>query len=205
LDIRNRNVPLAIWKREIPEEITNAMRSWLKPHDCIVEEKIRVDQQDVRGLIAARLAENEWNGSSENGDWLIDDLTDLVYRFSEAADTSSILFRLESLRDAGCCKFHVHHLPRRMLCTYFGPGTEGAPGEAVCREEIGCIADSIETANRRIIPDADSIQQAPTGAVLLFKGNLYPGEKGNGLVHRSAPVSGPDHTRLLLRIDPLKE
>jgi hypothetical protein len=167
-----------------------------------VQEDIQVDQQNVRGLIAARLGENKWSDNSESGDWLINDLTDLVYRFSEAADVSSVRLHLESLRDAGCCKFHADHLSLRMLCTYFGPGTEWAPGEAVCREEIGCAADSIEAANQRIIPDAGAIQQAPTGAVLVFKGNLFPGEEGRGLVHRSAPVSGLNHTRLRLRMDP---
>ncbi|MDF7799511.1 DUF1826 domain-containing protein [Pontiellaceae bacterium B1224] len=203
-DISERNVPLMMWERDIPEGVTTQIQSWLETEDCCMEEEIHVDQVDVRGLIAARLAENGWIGNSENSNWLIDDLTDLVYRFSEVTDTSSVQLHLESLRDSGCCKFHADYLALRMLCTYFGPGTEWAPEEAVCREEIGCTADSIEAANRRIIPDAKAVQQAPTGAVLLLKGNRYPGEEGYGLVHRSAPVSGPEHTRLRLRIDPVR-
>lgn len=92
-----------------------------------------------------------------------------------------------------------------MLCTYIGPGTEWVPEHGVCREEIGCSAESLEAANRRIVPDAGKIQQTPTGAVLIFKGNLYPGEEGCGLVHRSAPVSAPNQVRLLLRMDPTPE
>ncbi|MDZ8117902.1 DUF1826 domain-containing protein [Pontiella agarivorans] len=203
-EIREPDTPLVMWERDIPGDVVKQIQTWLSTGDCCVEEEIHVDQMDVRGLLAARLAENGWSENSKTGNWLIDDLTDLVYRFSEVADTCSLLFRLESLRDSACCKFHTDYLTLRMLCTYFGPGTEWAPEEAVCHEEIGCTADSTAAANRRIIPNPETIQRTASGTVLLFKGNRYPGTEGRGLVHRSAPVSAPHHTRLLLRIDPVQ-
>lgn len=205
LEVKQQDITLSMWNRSIPEPVAVRMQSWLEEDDCEILEDIHVDQLDVRGLIAARLAENDWDTYSKDGNWLIDDLTDLVYRFSEAANTSSVRFRLETLRHAGCCKFHTDFLEVRMLCTYFGPGTEWVPGHAVCREEIGCSAGSLDEANRRIVPDFNKIQQAPTGTVLIFKGDLYPGEEGGGLVHRSAPVTASNHTRLLLRMDPTPE
>ncbi len=200
-EIHQRGRPLSMWKRAIPGDIEAAIRSWLSVRDCDVDEEIKVDEQDVRGVLSARLSENGWGGHLQARGWLIDDLTDLIYRFSEVADTSAVRFRLESLRDSGCRKFHTDKLALRMLCTYTGPGTEWVSATAVHREALGCVEDSMDEANRRIVPDRTAVQQAPTGAVLVFKGDRYPGQEGLGLVHRSAPVSGADQTRLRLCID----
>ncbi|MEM7396097.1 MAG: DUF1826 domain-containing protein, partial [Verrucomicrobiota bacterium] len=81
------------------------------------------------------------------------------------------------------------------------PGTQWVPEADVRREELICFAASMDEANQRIVPDARAIQNVETGAVLIFKGDLFPGEEGRGLVHRSAPVSGPEQHRFLLCID----
>ncbi|MEM7392701.1 MAG: DUF1826 domain-containing protein [Verrucomicrobiota bacterium] len=194
-------VPVVQWERDLPEGVAAAIRSWLQAGNCEVDEKVEVGRPDVRDLVEDTLAENGWSGDSYVRDWLIDDLTELLLLFGDLANTPYVRFRLNAVRDGGCRKFHVDNIALRMLCTYVGPGTEWASAAAVCREELGCAAESVEAANRRIIPDAAAIQHAPSGAVLLCKGNRYPGEEGHGLVHRSAPVSGPEQDRLRLCID----
>ncbi|HAA11799.1 MAG TPA: hypothetical protein DCE41_08925, partial [Cytophagales bacterium] len=52
-----------------------------------------------------------------------------------------------------------------------------------------------------LVLDADSIQQAETGAVIILKGAIYPKEGTQAVLHRSPTIEESGERRLLLRID----
>lgn len=85
-----------------------------------------------------------------------------------------------------CRLFHADHNHLRLVCTFFGKGTEFLLNEDVNRAGLGT------GTNDGHIPDRP-IQHLNTYDVAVMKGNLFPGNSGRGLVHRSPPLL-PDDT-----------
>lgn len=76
-----------------------------------------------------------------------------------------------------CPRFHVDHVPARLICTYAGPGSEWLTA-----------------------PDAVQVEQLSTGYVAVLKGERWLGNEGHGLVHRS-PAVPAGQRRLMLTLD----
>lgn len=93
-----------------------------------------------------------------------------------------------------CRLFHADHNHLRLVCTFFGKGTEFLLNEDVNRAGLGT------GTNDGHIPDRP-IQHLNTYDVAVMKGNLFPGNSGRGLVHRSPPLLPDDTGRLFLAID----
>lgn len=128
---------------------------------------------------------------------LLQDLDALARRFVDLAKDlpapTPIGLRLEVIAATGCPRFHVDHSQLRLLCTYQGPGTEWLHADQVDR---AALYD--HQPNERILRAGRPACLA-TGAVAVFKGERYPGQRGRGLVHRSPPATG--RMRLLYCLD----
>ncbi|MFN6977025.1 MAG: DUF1826 domain-containing protein [Gemmobacter sp.] len=108
------------------------------------------------------------------------DAQDLARRFAAIMAAPAVALRLEAVTTNACRRFHVDHMPARLLCTYRGQATQyGVPGPQ------GEVAAPAALA---------------TGWVGLFRGSLWPGEE-TALLHRSPPIEGSGETRLLLVLD----
>ncbi len=129
------------------------------------------------------------------------DVLELSRRFADLGGLDSVHVSLEILDHDACRKWHSDRVGMRLLVTYAGPGTEWALASGVDRSWLGKTALDLEEANERIVFDRESIRRAGVGDVLLCKGDLFEGEQGHGLVHRSPPVRIDSRWRLLLRID----
>jgi hypothetical protein len=93
-------------------------------------------------------------------------------------DCDEVGLRLSILTHAMCPNFHTDKVSGRLICTYIGAGTQYISKH-----------------------DKDALQ-AKTGDVILLKGEAWPGNEGNGAIHRSPQL--PDgQRRLLLTLDPL--
>lgn len=113
---------------------------------------------------------------SSDLDYLCEMLTDLV-------GCPAVGVRLERVTRAMCPAWHRDRTGLRMLCTYQGPGTEW---RAMGADDEICWSG-----------------QAPQGAVLLFKGSLWPEAMDSAaLQHRSPSIAPPDY-RTLATFDPL--
>jgi hypothetical protein len=103
-----------------------------------------------------------------------------------------------------CPRFHVDHVICRLICTYFGSGTEWLPESSVTRSALGIIdvkadfADAI-AHNQGCEPDIRTLRE---GSVGLLKGEKWPGNEGRGLVHRS-PAASAEQSRLVVTLDPI--
>lgn len=93
-----------------------------------------------------------------------------------------------------CRLFHADHNQLRLVCTFFGKGTEFLLNEDVNRAGLG------KGTNDGQIPGSP-VQRLDTYDIGIMKGDLFPGNAGNGLVHRSPPLLPGDSGRLFLAID----
>ncbi|TLX52999.1 DUF1826 domain-containing protein [Stutzerimonas nosocomialis] len=121
----------------------------------------------------------------------IDDVTWLTGAFACLVDARRVGVRLRLLDQAMCPRFHVDHVPLRLITTYVGTGSQWLREETMPRQRLGDpAAEPVE---------ARMIEQLPTGAVALFKGEKWQGNEGAGIIHRSPPSDGG--RRLILTLD----
>jgi len=125
---------------------------------------------------------------------LLAEVTLLARHFAAIAGVVTVRARLEALIERGCPVFHADHVGLRLLVAYAGPGTEWVPDTGVNRAALG------SGSNRAIVPDPRAIRRLPEFAAGILKGEAFPGNRGRGVVHRSAPASRA-RPRLLLCLD----
>jgi hypothetical protein len=130
---------------------------------------------------------------------LSEDIAELVDMFCLLFDVKSAGVRLGVLESAMCPKFHVDRIPCRLLTTYQGVATEWLPHELVDRSKLGHGSNGLPDHESGLFDCPDAIQQLNQGDVAILKGDLWEGNEGNGLVHRS-PDTDCGH-RLLLTMD----
>jgi len=129
------------------------------------------------------------------------DIEKLASRYASLKGNLRIDASLAVVTTDKCRKFHADFKPLRLVCTYAGPGTEWVANEAVQRAALINEIEDLDAANRAIVPDAQAIRRASAGHVVLLKGELYPGNAGNGAVHRSPPIAEAGERRLVLTLD----
>lgn len=132
---------------------------------------------------------------------LVPDIVQLAGRFLELTGGVRARVQLERVTRDACRRFHDDQIGLRMLCTYFGPGTEWLDDRDVCAEVLEALGGNVDEANRRIVRDADKVRRAQAGDVLVLKGARYPGRARHGAVHRSPPIEAERASRLVLKID----
>ena len=111
-----------------------------------------------------------------------------------------LTMRLEIVQEHMCSRWHQDHYISRSLITYVGPGTCGADDAFVRWDEFPKTAE--DPTNESVVPQK-GMTQMPTNAVLLIKGDSWPGIRGKGLTHKSPTDhgEGPPPKRLLLKVD----
>jgi hypothetical protein len=124
----------------------------------------------------------------------------LLEMFHSLFAPKAIGLRLTSLSGAMCPKFHVDNVPCRLITTYVGPGSEWLTNEGLDRSKLGAGCGGLSDDRSGLYPNPQSIQTLSSGDVALVKGELWEGNEGAGLVHRS-PVIPAGQQRLLMTLD----
>ena len=114
-----------------------------------------------------------------------------------------LTLRLEVTQYDACWRWHQDAYVSRTLITYVGPGTWAADDASVRWDEFAKALE--EKTNDKCVPQ-ESIKCMETNAVLLMKGNAWPGISGEGLTHKSPEPQKADQPaeppkRLLLKVD----
>jgi hypothetical protein len=183
LDILRSHTNLAIWGRDLPEGFTASLKplAAAAPFSAVVEDT----PEAAVDLLATRLPH------PAPLDLLID-IRRLAMTFAVLADCGGpVRIRLEAITGPACHRWHADAVGLRLLCSYWGPGTEWLPlvgGAPVAR---GLKADALPC----------EASQIATGAVAVLKGEGFPGNAGFGCIHRSPPAGPGERARLLLCID----
>jgi hypothetical protein len=138
----------------------------------------------------------------EGYDNFCSDISHLIDVFSHLFELENVGLRLSILDKAMCPKFHVDHVPCRLISTYGGIGTQWLEDVFVNRRKLGSGSDGLsDEVSGLIVADLEVISTMPTYAIGLFKGSQWEGNELHGAVHRSPKLPDNAPRRLLLTLD----
>jgi hypothetical protein len=184
------DVNLAIWQRQLPAHIVDFGTLLLSLDEPLAESlSLELENEDAQPNLHGLAS-----GFSdlEGYEGFIADVSWLVSAFACLLGAKRIGLRLRVLDKAMCPRFHVDHVPVRLITTYAGIGSQWIREGVMDRRQLG-KADAE--------PQDDSqIQRVTCGEVALLKGEKWHGNEGFGLIHRS-PQPAPGERRLILTLD----
>lgn len=189
-EVLRDEVNLAVWQRQLPAQISdfaNALLAQGEPlgHSIVLELANPESTPSLSGLVDGY---SDLPGQAA----FLQDLSWLVSAYACLFDAKRIGLRLRILDKAMCPRFHVDHVPVRLITSYAGVGSEWLAEGGMARHRLGDpAAEPSDTA---------LIKRAETGHVLLAKGEKWSGNEGGGLLHRS-PQPPAGERRLLLTLD----
>src|SRR5471032_3621606 len=186
-DVLEDGVNLAVWQRQLPSHIEDFGALLLSLGEPLAESMtldIKDDEEpNLRGLASGFTDLQGYDGFVADVSWLVSAYACLLV-------AKCIGLRLRVLDKAMCPRFHVDHVPVRLITTYAGIGSQWLKEGAMDRRQLGK-------------PEAEpqsQIQQINSGDVALLKGEKWHGNEGFGLIHRS-PQPAPGERRLILTLD----
>ncbi|MGF6225031.1 DUF1826 domain-containing protein [Pseudomonas frederiksbergensis] len=188
--ILDDGVNLALWQRQLPAHITDFGRLLLSLNEPLAESlSLEMPGEDaepnLHGLASGFSDLEGYEGFIADVSWLVSAFTCLL-------GAQRIGLRLRVLDKAMCPRFHVDHVPVRLITTYAGIGSQWLKEGAMDRRQLGKPEAEPQ--------DESLIQQISSGEVALLKGEKWHGNEGFGLIHRSPqPASG--ERRLILTLD----
>ncbi|MDO6425796.1 DUF1826 domain-containing protein [Thalassotalea sp. 1_MG-2023] len=195
-NVYQKDTNIIIWQRHLCAKITSAVNSFI--------------QSNKKATVLAVTPENTHQvlyqefGKTESITTLSDDIALLVDMFCCLFDLPRAGLRLNILDRAMCPRFHVDHIPCRLVTTYQGIATEWLNHNDVDRTKLGSGNNGKPDEQSGLFQDLQSINRLSAGDVALLKGENWDNTKGAGLVHRSPPVQAGEK-RLLLTLDFLSD
>ncbi|HBP5739521.1 TPA: DUF1826 domain-containing protein [Pseudomonas aeruginosa] len=187
-EVLRDGVNLAVWTRRLSPALRDFAAALVRNRPGLAL-SLTLEMEGERAP-----AWNELLGTPElpgQADFL-DDLGWLVEAFACLTGAQRIGLHLRALDKPMCPRFHVDHVPLRLVTTYQGVASEWLDEPALDRRLLGGFQAEVV--------DAQLIHSLSTGDVALFKGERWEGNEGAGLVHRS-PQPEPGPARLLLTLD----
>jgi hypothetical protein len=189
-EVLRDEVNLAVWQRQLPAQVSDfatalLARSESLGHSLVLEMDNPESPPDLSGL-------GDIYSDLPGKAAFMQDIAWLVSAFACLFDAKRIGLRLRILDKAMCPRFHVDHVPVRLITSYAGAGSEWLPEGVMARRRLGDA--TAEPDNAKLIA------RAKAGHVLLAKGERWSGNEGCGLIHRSPQQPSGEH-RLLLTLD----
>ncbi|MFJ7282679.1 DUF1826 domain-containing protein [Pseudomonas sp. NPDC099000] len=183
-------VNLAVWQRQLPAHIDDFGYLLLSRNEPLAESLVLELSSDdaepnLHGLASGFSDLEGYAGFIADVSWL-------VSAFACLLGAKRIGLRVRVLDKAMCPRFHVDHVPVRLITTYSGVGSQWLKEGVIDRRQLG---------KPEAEPTEDSlIEQIASGEVALLKGEKWHGNEGFGLIHRS-PQLAPGERRLILTLD----
>lgn len=144
----------------------------------------------------------QWPETPGIVEWLMD-ITHLVEIYGELLGCRQMRLRLEVVHRAMCPRFHVDRVGIRLLCTYRGSATEWLDDRCADRTWLGAHHQGLPDEESGLIRDPAAVHRASPFAIMLLKGELWPGHAGRGAIHRSPAVPAVEAPRVLVALDAL--
>jgi len=188
--ILDDDINLAVWQRQLPLHISDFAQMLLALNEPLAESLVLelADEEAEPNLQGLASGFNDLEGY----EGFIADLRWLVSAFACLLGARRIGLRLRVLDKAMCPRFHVDHVPVRLITTYAGVGSQWLREGAMDRRQLS--QPSAEPM------DAALIEHLACGDVALLKGENWHGNEGFGLIHRS-PQPAPGERRMILTLD----
>ncbi|MGV8842050.1 MAG: DUF1826 domain-containing protein [Pseudomonas sp.] len=189
-EVLRDEVNLAIWQRRLPAAIGAFATALLARGEPLADSRVlelahSESPVELGGLL-------QGYGELPGHAAFSADVAWLVAAFACLLDATRIGLRLRILDKAMCPRFHVDHVPLRLISCYAGVGSQWLRDGVMAR---GSLSDPAAE------PQDDAlIERTAAGHVLLAKGEKWLGNEGGGLIHRS-PQPPTGERRLLLTLD----
>lgn len=203
-DIYNDEITIAVWQRNLAASVAAYVQALLQSQQVITLKRVATlpqFQQELPKLFPPTLS---INGHLFSHDDFLRDLNQLLEMFSYLFDATTIGVRINTLDRSMCPRFHVDHVPVRLVTTYGGAGTQWLPSAYADRSQLGPNPRGANNAECTIVRNPQAIEQLKSGDVALLKGENWAGNEGRGLIHRSPSCHEIDakmHKRLLITCD----
>ena len=186
-------VNIAVWEKEISPKLESAVKA------------VMASTPDLRlsEVISVKSAESQLQamlGADDASEELRNDVLELVDMFCCLFGLQRTGLRLATLSRAMCPRFHVDHVPCRLLKTYTGIATQWIPHDVVDRTKLGVDSHNQIDELSGLFQSETDIENLQSGQVALLKGERWIGNEGAGLVHRS-PRLDEGEQRFLLSLD----
>lgn len=191
-EIYEDSIHIAAWRRNLPDTLKNSLVAFVKANPAY---RLSVALSPDN---AYETLKNSMGASAVPE--LCEDIAALVDMFCVLFGLERAGVRLGVLKNAMCPRFHVDRIPCRLVTTYQGAATEWLPHELADRSKLGHASEGKPDHQSGLFQSIADVQQLNTGDVALLKGDLWEGNEGNGLVHRS-PATAVNGGRLFLTID----
>ncbi|WP_338510616.1 DUF1826 domain-containing protein [Pseudomonas trivialis] len=187
-DILEDGVNLALWQRQLPLHIAEFGQLLVALDEPLADSMvIELNDEDampnLQGLASSC-------SDLEGYEGFIADVSWLVSAFACLLGAKRIGVRLRLLDKAMCPRFHVDHVPVRLITTYAGIGSQWLREGVMDRRAL----DQPEAE------PSERIEQVQCGEVALLKGTKWHGNEEHGLIHRS-PALKAGQRRLILTLD----
>lgn len=192
-EIYQDTVNIAVWETEISPKLESAVKAvTASSPDLQISEVIWVKSGE--GQLQEIL------GADDASVELRNDVLELVDMFCCLFGLQRTGLRLATLNRAMCPRFHVDHIPCRLLKTYTGIATQWIHHERLDRTKLGVNHHDQRDEVSGLLERETDIENLQSGHVALLKGERWMGNEGAGLVHRS-PGLNEGEQRLLLSLD----
>ncbi|NVJ04629.1 DUF1826 domain-containing protein [Myxococcus sp. AM001] len=175
-DIYREDLNLCVWRRGLDTPLAHWLSDVAATRELDVIARVRGDAPDLRRRLDGLPQGPQFEA------WLAD-VHFLLRLYTDLFGAAELGVRLHILASAMCPAFHVDRVGVRLLCTYAGPATEWLENAHVARGEPVHALERFDVA--------------------LLKGESWPGNQGNGAVHRSPAIAGSGQRRLFLSIEAL--
>ena len=186
-------VNIAVWETEISPKLESAVKA-------VMASLPDLQLSEVIWVKSAEDQLQEILGADDASVELRHDVLELVDMFCCLFDLERTGLRLATLNRAMCPRFHVDHVPCRLLKTYKGIGTQWIPHDVVDRTKLGVDHHNQPDEMSGLFQSETDIENLQSGQVALLKGERWEGNEGAGLVHRS-PGLDKGERRFLLSLD----
>jgi hypothetical protein len=189
-EVLRDEVNLAVWQRRLPAQIEDFAAALLAQGESLAQsmtlELATPDSAPNLDGLVAQYADLPGQAA------FLADVAWLVRAYACLLDAERIGLRLRVLDKAMCPRFHVDHVPLRLITRYAGVGSQWLEDGGRPRSGLGQPGAEPQ--------DAAAIRQLQAGHVALAKGEKWQGNEGRGLIHRS-PQPPAGERRLLLTLD----
>jgi hypothetical protein len=195
-------ISIAIWQRHLSQEV-----------ECYVDELLRKSKtialklsgspeqlmEEIQRVFPPALISRQ--DSCVSAAAFYADIHKVLDMFCCLFDAKILGLRINTLEHAMCPRFHTDNVAIRLITTYYGLATEWLPDQLSNRTALGtAFASQINTPGA-ITTSEKNIQRMAAGDVALFKGELWAGNEGRGIIHRSPAPTIQQPKRLVVTCD----
>lgn len=200
--IYDDGMSIAIWQRHLKQDVECYLNELLRKSKTIALKLSGSPEQlmeEIQRVFPPALISEQHSCVSAAAFYT--DIHQVLDMFACLFDAKILGLRINTLEHAMCPRFHTDNVAIRLITTYYGLATEWLPDQLANRTALGTVFASQINTPGAITTSENHIQRMAAGDVALFKGELWEGNEGRGIIHRSPAPTIQQPKRLVVTCD----